>query len=227
MNSIVNTQKHDSLLNSIHGRIVHTMNIAEQIDQAMKAFRPKPMSQSELARRSGVPQATISRTLKGLSIPETETLTKLAKALNIKFSHIGTTTNVGVAPDLLGFVPLISWVQAGNWENVIDNLSINEGERIETTYRAKAHTYALRVRGDSMEPKFPDGSIIIVEPDECPSSGQYVIIRQNGDEATFKQYIEDGSSKYLKPLNSRYPIMELRKDAVFCGVVKRMEMDVI
>ena len=209
MNSIVNTQKHDFLLNPIHGRIVQPMNIAEQIDQAMKAFRPKPMSQSELARRSGVPQATISRTLKGLSVPETETLTKL-----------------GEAPDLLGLVPLISWVQAGNWENVIDNLAVIEGERIETTYRAKEHTYALRVKGDSMESKFPDGCIIIVEPDEYPRSGQYVIVRQNGDEATFKQYIEDGSSKLLKPLNPRYPIMEMRSDAVFCGVVKRMEMDI-
>ena len=226
MNSIVNTQKHDFLLNPIHGHIVQPMNIAEQIDQAMKAFRPKPMSQSELARRSGVPQATISRTLKGISVPETETLTKLAKALNIKFSHIGSTSNVGQAPDLLGLVPLISWVQAGNWENVIDNLAVTEGERIETTYRAKEHTYALRVKGDSMESKFPDGCIIIVEPDEYPRSGQYVIVRQNGDEATFKQYIEDGSSKLLKPLNPRYPIMEMRSDAVFCGVVKRMEMDI-
>ena len=226
MNSNVNTQKHEFLLNRIHGRIVQPMNIAEQIDWAMKSFRPKPMSQSELARRSGVPQATISRTLKGLSVPETETLTKLAKALNIKFSHIGLSSNVIEAPDLLGSVPLISWVQAGQWESVIDNLSTGDGERILTTYRARAHTYALRVKGDSMESKFPDGCIIIVEPEEHPTSGQYVIIRQNGDDATFKQYIEDGSVKYLKPLNPRYPIMEMKSDAVFCGVVKRMEMDI-
>ena len=70
------------------------------------------------------------------------------------------------------------------------------------------------------------GCIVIVEPDEAPHNGSYVIVRQNGDEATFKQYIEDGSTKYLKPLNDRYPIMELRKDAVFCGVVKQMTMEV-
>lgn len=129
-------------------------------------------------------------------------------------------------PTLHGSVPLISWVQAGNWEVAFDLLSPGEGERIETTWKAKAHTYALRVRGDSMEPLFPNGCIIIVEPEECPSPGDFVIVRQNGDEATFKQYIEDGSSKFLKPLNDRYPIMEMRKDAVFCGVIKRMEMDI-
>lgn len=140
--------------------------------------------------------------------------------------NLKMSSNVESAPDLIGSVPLISWVQAGNWENVIDNLAPGEGERIQTTYKAKKHTYALRVRGDSMEPKFPSGCIIIVEPEQCPTSGQYVIVRQNGDEATFKQYIEDGSSKYLKPLNDRYPIMEMRKDAVFCGVIRRMEMDI-
>lgn len=226
MNSNVNTQKHEYLLKSIHGRIVQDMNIAEKIDKAMKEWPPNGMSQSELARRSGTPQPTISRTLKGLSVPETETLAKIAKVLNIRFDHIGDVSNVESAPDLLGFVPLISWVQAGNWEGVIDNLEPGEGERIQTTYKAKKHTYALRVRGDSMEPKFPAGCIIIVEPEECPSTGQYVIVRQNGDEATFKQYIEDGSAKFLKPLNDRYPIMEMRKDAVFCGVIKRMEMDI-
>ena len=54
-----------------------------------------------------------------------------------------------------------------------------------------------------------------------------VIVRQNGNtEATFKQLMQDGGKSYLKPLNPRYPIMELMPDAVFCGVVKRVEMDV-
>ena len=130
-------------------------------------------------------------------------------------------------PLLRGSVPLISWVQAGDWSEIIDNLQPGEGERIETTWRASANAYALRVRGDSMEPKFPAGAILIVEPNENPEPGKYVIVRQNGDtEATFKQLIQDGGTLYLKPLNDRYPIMMLRPDAVFCGVVKRMEMDV-
>lgn len=128
--------------------------------------------------------------------------------------------------EIRGTVPLISWVQAGHWQHVIDELQPGEGERIETTYRARAHSYALRVRGDSMEPRFPEGAILIVEPEEEPCPGKFVIIRQNGDEATFKQLVSDGGRFYLKPLNPRYPILELKDDAVFCGVVKRVEMDV-
>ena len=41
----------------------------------------KRLSGAELGRLSGVPQPTISRTLKGKSIPETETLSKLIAVL--------------------------------------------------------------------------------------------------------------------------------------------------
>lgn len=69
------------------------MTIGNRLDQAMKAARIK--SQSELARISGVPQATISRILKGVGSkgPETETVKKLAKACRVTFSWL----NEGVA----------------------------------------------------------------------------------------------------------------------------------
>nr|WP_049831510.1 helix-turn-helix transcriptional regulator [Janthinobacterium sp. Marseille] len=71
------------------------MTIGNRLDQAMKAARIK--SQSELARISGVPQATISRILKGVGSkgPETETVKKLAKACRVSFSWL----NEGTAGD--------------------------------------------------------------------------------------------------------------------------------
>lgn len=65
-----------------------TMNLADELDVAMGAFRPGGISQAELARISGVPQPTISRTLKGTSIHETKTLLKLATALNCSLAGI-------------------------------------------------------------------------------------------------------------------------------------------
>lgn len=56
--------------------------IAAALDAAMQAFDSgRGISQSELSRRSGVPQATISRTLKGKTIPEVETLSRLVAIL--------------------------------------------------------------------------------------------------------------------------------------------------
>lgn len=74
------------------------MNIADQLDRAMRAYiHPdgrKGISQPELSHASGVPQPTISRTLKGKSTPETKTLIKLAGALKCTLGgYTGTATN--------------------------------------------------------------------------------------------------------------------------------------
>ncbi len=70
---------------SVHSPV---MDLAKQIDQAMRDWKPKRLSQAELARLSGVPQPTISRTLKGDSIPETETLLRISKVLKINFTGL-------------------------------------------------------------------------------------------------------------------------------------------
>lgn len=189
----------------------------------------KGLTLDQVAEAIEVNKGSISKIENGKQGYTGEFIEKIARALEttpLEIYEIAERGGIEDGPDVKGTVPIISWVQAGAWNEAIDNLRTGEGERVQTTYRAKPHTYALRVRSDSMEPKFPDGCIIIVEPEEDPLPGKFVVVRQNGNEATFKQLIKDGDTLLLKPLNSRYPIMPLTDDAVFCGVVKRMEMDV-
>lgn len=200
------------------------------LGSTIKALRTThKMTQPDLADIIGVDRGNISRYETGKQSIEFSKLPLLADAFGLKASELlamAEGENIEDGPDIQGSVPLISWVQAGEWQ-LIPDLGIGEIiERVKTTYRARRYTYALRVRGDSMLDKFPDGGIIIVEPEEPIFNKAFVIVRQNGNEATFKQYIEEGADKYLKPLNPRYPIMPLWPDAEFCGVVKRLEMDV-
>ena len=187
------------------------------------------LTQTDIGDYIGVDKGTVSRYEKGDIAPDFDRMPALATILRTSVWELfafAETGNIENGPNVKGTVPLISWVQAGHWHDAIENLQPGEGERIATTWRARKHTCALRVRGDSMEPKFPDGCIIIVEPEEDARPGAFVIVRQNGGEATFKQLIKDGAQIFLKPLNSRYPIMNLLSDATICGVVKRIEMDV-
>lgn len=139
--------------------------------------------------------------------------------------------NVAGGPTIRGDVPVISWVAAGNWNVSVDNYLPGHAEEwVGTTVAVKKHTYALRVRGDSMvnsngSPSFPEGAVIVCEPEAEARNGSFVVVRQNGDsECTFKQLVKDGSKMYLKPLNTRYPILEMQEDAVICGVVREMVM---
>lgn len=116
-------------------------------------------------------------------------------------------------------VPVINWVKAGEFTECVDNyLSSDDQEWIGTTIKPQINTFALRVKGDSMEPLFMEGMLIIIEPGLEALPGDYVIA-MNGKEATFKQFIKDGADYYLKPLNDRYPIKPLG-DSQIIGVVR-------
>lgn len=138
--------------------------------------------------------------------------------------------NVEDGPDRLYDVPLISWVQAGAWQPVADPYQPGDFEELVKVDRRYSNmAFALRVNGDSMQSphgdSFPPGSIIIVEPDQAPRNGSYVVVRlEDEQEATFKQLVIEGSKRYLKPLNPRYPIIEVTSEATICGVVRQMVM---
>ncbi len=69
---------------------------------------------------------------------------------------------------------------------------------------ASKEPYALMVLGDSMEPEFMDGEIIVIEPGRTPQEGSFVIAWHEG-EHIFRQLVRHGEGWYLKPLNDAYP----------------------
>jgi len=106
-------------------------------------------------------------------------------------------------------VPVISWVQAGDWKEVADPFQPGDADEwMETDATASPYAFALRVVGDSMEPEFMPGDTIVIDPERPAENGSYVVVK-NGTEATFKQIVMDGQSVFLKPLNSRYPIKDM------------------
>ncbi len=59
-----------------------------------------------------------------------------------------------------------------------------------------------------MIPDVTEGYIVIVDPYIEVINGDCVIAK-NGEEATFKQFVVDGSILNLKPLNNSYPIKDM------------------
>ena len=78
--------------------------------------------------------------------------------------------------------------------------------------------YALRVLGDSMEPEFPEGCIVVVDPGQAPHDGSWVIVEFAGD-VFFRQLVFDGERRFLKPLNPRYGAFELTPPYTVRGCV--------
>ena len=81
--------------------------------------------------------------------------------------------------------------------------------------------YALRVVGDSMEPEFADGCVVIIDPGCAPRDGAYVVVEFAGD-VFFRQLVIDGERRFLKPLNPKYGGFELIPPyRILGGVVQR------
>jgi SOS-response transcriptional repressor LexA len=78
--------------------------------------------------------------------------------------------------------------------------------------------FALQALGDSMEPEFEDGAIIIVDQAAPCGNGSYVVLDYLG-ETHFRQYVEQGGKKYMKPLNDAYETVELVEPFSIRGVV--------
>lgn len=136
--------------------------------------------------------------------------------------------NTEVGPDVLGRVPMISWVQAGAWSEIIDNFLPGEAEEwLPCPVKHSEKTFVLRVRGPSMHnphgrPSFQDGDLIFVDPDRDAIQGSLVVVRLDDvNEATFKQLVIEGEKKYLRALNPAWPeqIIQINGNATICGVV--------
>jgi SOS-response transcriptional repressor LexA len=133
------------------------------------------------------------------------------------------TPNAEPGPDIRSLHPLISWVQAGNWTEIAGNFALGDAEDLlPCPVRCGKGTFVLRIKGQSMEPKFHDGDLIFVDPEVSPDSGKYVVVRlEDSQEATFKQLVIEDGRQYLKALNPDWPdrIIKINEDATICGVV--------
>jgi SOS-response transcriptional repressor LexA len=139
--------------------------------------------------------------------------------------------NVEEGPPMRQRVPLLTWAQACKWREVMEKLTPGAQRAVDTTAVVSRHAYALKITGDSMmnpngAPTFPEGMLIIVDPDKTAEPGSFVVVRQAGhEECTFKQLVQDGDRRYLKPLNPRYPILEMGPNDEICGVAVQAVVD--
>lgn len=81
-------------------------------------------------------------------------------------------------------VPVLGSVPCG--EPFIADEEILDWEEINPKLRGTGEFFGLRLRGNSMEPRFTDGDVVIVRKQSDIESGEVAIVRVNGDEATMK-----------------------------------------
>ncbi|MEE1263110.1 LexA family protein [Ruminococcus sp.] len=86
-------------------------------------------------------------------------------------------------------------------ENILDY------EEISENMARQGEFFALRVKGDSMEPRIKEGDIVIVRKQDDVDNGDFAVMLVNGDEATLKRIQKFNGGINLIPSNPSYEVM--------------------
>lgn len=83
---------------------------------------------------------------------------------------------------------------------------------------SSAEPFALMVLGDSMEPEFVEGDIIVIEPEGLARDGSFVMAWLDG-EWIFRQLAGAPGDWKLRPLNPKYPTASIPDLSCIKGVI--------
>lgn len=70
-----------------------------------------------------------------------------------------------------------------------------------------------------MEPEFPDGCVIIIEPSTCAEAGNYVIAEPEGEGLIFRQLTGCNGSYSLTPVNKNYQSIAIKDLKTIRGII--------
>jgi phage repressor protein C with HTH and peptisase S24 domain len=171
------------------------------------------MSASGLARKSGLDATSFNRS-KRVSPdgrdrwPSTESVAKVLRATGASLDEFMRLIDpdVGRAKTM---IPLIGMTQAGAGRLFNDEGMPSGGpgwEEVEFPDLSNEKVFALEVQGDSMEPLYRDGDVLIVSPTARVRKGDRVVVRTAKGEVTAKELKRKTAKNIeLRALNAEHP----------------------
>ncbi len=172
-------------------RLTH-VKVWHAIDALARRYN---LSVSGLAKRAGLDPTAFnkSKRVTGEGRPRWPTTESIAKVLEATgasfedFTQLVTTAPRG-ARAMAQPIPLIGLTQAGGGGFFDDGgFPVDQGwDQIRFPRVDDENAYALEVSGDSMQPLYRDGDILIVSPNSAPRKGDRVVLRTTDGEVMAK-----------------------------------------
>ncbi len=169
------------------------------------------LSASGLAKRSGLDPTTFNRSKRitpdgRTRWPSTESLAKALAATGTTIdTFVELITDSARKPTYA--VPVIGFAEAGSGGYFDDGgFPVGKGwDEIPFPAVNDEHAYALEISGDSMEPLFRDGDIIVVSPSSPLRRGDRVVVKTKDGEVMAKELRRKTSKTLeLKSLNAEH-----------------------
>lgn len=162
----------------------------------------KGLTQAKLAKLCNVHQTAVSQWEKGRTAPDKESLKILSEIFGVSVDTIMGIENA--SSDKI-VIPVLGYVRAGIPIEAVEE--ILDYEEISPKMAATGDFFALKVRGNSMEPRICEGDVVIVRKQNDVDSGDIAVVLVNSMDATVKKVIKKGTSISLVPFNPNYDVM--------------------
>ncbi len=182
----------------------------------IKKYRQKyGLKQIDLCKRLGISQGALSGWENGKYEPDISSLKMLAELFETTVDDIlgnETATSSQTMPREKGIrIPVIGCSAAGvpleTIMEYIDDSDPDTWEEISESMAASGQYVAVRIKGDSMEPRIFDGDVVIVRLQNDADTGDTAIVFINGGEATCKKIKKRPEGVMLISNNPKYDPM--------------------
>jgi phage repressor protein C with HTH and peptisase S24 domain len=171
------------------------------------------LSASGLARKAGLDATSFNRSKRTSPDgrdrwPSTESISKILNATGASLDEFMRLVDPGVG-QARTMIPLIGLTQAGAGRFFTDEGMPTSGpgwEEVEFPDLSNEKVFALEVQGDSMQPLYRDGDVLIVSPTANVRKGDRIVVRTKGGEVTAKELKRrTAKSIELRSLNAEHP----------------------
>lgn len=186
------------------------------------------MTVTELARQTGIGQPVIHRMASGeTDNPKVGSLSPIAKFFNVNISQL-----IGDEPlpadRFTGShnpyyrswhqLPMYTWEQAAVQPERQMPSDVQCNVSIEADVSKQA--FAIRMEDTTMAPRYPLGTLMVIEPNLKAQDKDFVAIHIEGEaKIQLKQMLMDGQDIYLKPLNNDFETKRVTKPYQIKGVM--------
>jgi phage repressor protein C with HTH and peptisase S24 domain len=180
------------------------------------------MSASGLARHSGLDPTTFNKskriTKEGKRRwPSTESVSKILESTGATMAEFIALISEENAAALAQRVPVIGYAEAGQ-AGYFDDAGYPAGSGWDEAFFPQIgdpNAYALEVSGDSMQPVYRDGDVIIVSPSAGIRRGDRVVVKTKSGEVMAKQLARQTALKVeLTSVNREHPDRTLDKSEI-------------
>ncbi|MDW7668045.1 MAG: XRE family transcriptional regulator [Bacillota bacterium] len=96
-------------------------------------------------------------------------------------------------------IPVLGTIAAGIPIEAVED--VEDYEEISSELSSTGEFFALRIKGESMEPKFSEGDVVIVRKQEDIESGEIGVVIVNGSDATVKKVMKEDNGIMLVGTN--------------------------